>query len=222
MTTAFRHPHLTEMDRVARARRKESREKLDLDVDAFVRQVKALPVFKDCPRSIARTRVAIVNTAFGYGGRAHGNRMARVRVSLSTPVWWVLETIVHELVHCALPDGTGHNERFRRTLARAVNELWGVVVDPNSKSPTGYVARYGLDTLIENHLECEIREGRLDYPRRVPEVAADELATKALRRAIRAAHASKMLAKTETRLKRAETIAKKWRAKVKRLTLPTE
>ncbi len=73
----------------------------------------------------------------------------------------------------------------------AVNELWGVVVDPNSKSPTGYVARYGLDTLIENHLECEIREGRLDYPRRAPEVAADELATKALRRAIRAAHASR-------------------------------
>ncbi len=51
VTTAFRHPHLTEMDRIARVRHKESSEKPDLDVDAFARQVKALPVFRDFARA---------------------------------------------------------------------------------------------------------------------------------------------------------------------------
>ncbi len=236
-TTAFRHPHLTEMDRVARARRKESREKLDLDVDAFVRQVKALPVFKDCPRSIVKTKVVFMHSAFGSSGWAHGNKVARIRTTFASLLGgsdqteegaytkrlaWLLDTIVHELVHCALPDKTGHNERFRLTFARAVRELWGLEVDPNPKNETGRVACYGLDGLIESHLESELREGRLIYPKQAPAPAPDESATKALRRAIRAAHASKMLAKAETRLKRAETIAKKWRAKVKRLTLPTE
>lgn len=218
----YRHPQLAEIERVARARRKMSREQLDLDVEAFVLQVKALPVFQDCPRSIARTRIVMIHGAFGRGGRAHGNKRALIRISPATPIWWLLETIVHELVHCALPDRTVHNERFRLTLARAIRELWGFEVDPNPKpaSGRGRAPKYRLDEIIEQTLECEIREGRITYPRRLPEPAEAVEARKAAERSDRAArratHASKMLARAETRLKRAETIAKKWRAKVKR------
>jgi len=215
-----RHPHLTEMDRVARARRKASREALDLDVETFVRQVKALPVFADCPRPIARTRVVLVHSAFQHGGRAHGNRMARIRVSPSTPLWWVLETIVHELVHCALPARVSHNERFRLTLARAVRELWGLDVDPNPKEQSGRVARYGLDKRIEQHLECELAEGRLPYPRlapEAPEAREARLVAEARDRIdTRARHAARMLALAQTRLKRAKTIERKWRLRVQR------
>lgn len=232
----FRHPQLTELDRVARARRKQSRENLDLDVEAFIREVKALPVFKDCPRSITRTKVVFTHTAFVSGGYSHGQKMARVRATFAPAIGdtgkapadiylervaWLLDTIVHELVHCALPDRTVHNERFRRTLARAVRELWGFEVDPNPKSASGRVARYGLDDVIERHLEECLRNGTLTYPKLVRAAPEDAASVKeAARRAqktARAAHASKMLARAETRLRRAETIAKKWRARVKRL-----
>ena len=218
----YRHPQLTEIDRVARVRRKASREQLDLDVDAFVKQVKALPVFKDCPRSIARTRVVVIHGAFGQSGRAHENKRALIHTSISTPIWWLLETIVHELVHCALPNGVVHGERFRLTLVRAVRELWGFEMDPSPKpdSGKGRTPMYLLDELIERALECELTEGRITYPRRIIEpvevVEARKVAERSERVERRAAHATKMLARAETRLKRAETIAKKWRAKVKR------
>ena len=230
----FRHPQLTEMDRIARQRRKESREKLDLDVDAYIRQVKALPVFKDAPRSIAHTKVVLTHTAFGQSGYAHGNKRALIRSTFAPllgdlldghtqeaayqkRIVWLLNTIVHELVHCALPDRTVHNERFRLTLARATRELWGFEVDPNPKTGAGRVACYGLDLVIEERLELELREGRVSYPKLVPVAPESKEAARAAQRAARAAHAAQMLAKAETRLKRAETIAKKWRARVKRL-----
>lgn len=46
---------------IERARRAASKARLDLDVDTFVRAVKALPVFRDCPRSIKRTKVVLVH-----------------------------------------------------------------------------------------------------------------------------------------------------------------
>lgn len=215
-----RHPHLVSMDRIARSRRTLVRAWLPLDVPAFVAQVKALPVFKDCPRSIARTKVQIVYSAFATGGRAHGNRLARIRVSPSADLAWTLETIVHELVHCALPSRIGHNERFRLTLARAVRELWGVEVDPNPINVNGRVLTYTIDYKIEERLREALDIGLLSYPKReMPteeEVAAQKKAANDARIEQRAAHAARMLAQASTRLKRAKTIERKWRAKVQR------
>jgi len=213
------HPHLTAMERVARTRRKFVRAWLPIDVPTFVKQVKALPVFKDCPRSIARTKVEIVYTAHSSGGIAHGNRKARVRVSPSTDLAHVLETIVHELVHCALPDGVVHGERFRLTLARTVRELWGIDVDPNPKDDSGRVSRYGLDHIIEGRLRDMIVLGQVTYPMREAPVEED---TATRRRAAsealvtkRAAHAATMLARAEKRSKAAQRALTKWRAKVR-------
>lgn len=214
------HPHLVAINKVARERREFVRAWLPLDIPTFVAQVKALPVFKDCPRSIAKTKVELIYTAFQTGGRAHGNRLARIRVSPSAPLVWLLETIVHELVHCALPDYTGHNERFRLTLARAVKELWNIEVDPNPKETSGRVARYGLDHFIEGVLEGELHEGRLQYPlRALPAEGEAEARRKTesdARVEQRAAHATRMLTRADTRLKRAKTLEKKWRLKVQR------
>jgi hypothetical protein len=215
----FRHPHLVAMDRVARDRRDFVRAWLPLDIPAFVAQVKALPVFKDCPRSIARTKVEIVYTAFQTGGRAHGDRLARIRVSPSASLAWVISTIVHELVHCALPARTGHNERFRRTLARAARELWGFELDPNPVNERGRVLTYALDHKLDALLDKALGEG-LSYPlREVPaeeDVAVRRRAESDARVAQRAAHATRMLARAATRLKRAKTLEQKWRLKVQR------
>lgn len=224
-----RHPLLTEQDRIERERRKASEARLDLDVEAFVKQVKALPVFKDCPRSIRHTKVVLVHTAFTTGGRAHGNRMARIRVTFApvmgnngkteeenyrTRLAWTLETVVHELVHCALPDYTNHNERFRLVLARAVRELWGIEVDPNPAGENGRVARYGLDAIIEAKLEEALAAGAVDYPRRVEAPKPPRAVVMASLVEKRAAHAAKMLDKAEKRAKAAQRVLSKWRKKV--------
>ena len=228
-----RHPQLTEIDRVMRKRREASRARLDLDFDAFVVQVKALPVFADCPRSIKNTTAQLVHTSFDHnsGGRAHGNARVRIRVSFSpspsgealteekyrSNLAWLLETTVHELVHCALPSGTVHNERFRRTLARAVRELWGIEVDPNPTSVHVRPGQYELDHNIERILEDRLAEG-LDYPRRVvaskpPKPSRAEVMSKVVEK--RAAHAAKMFAKAEKRAKAAQRTLTKWRQKAR-------
>ena len=219
MTPATRHPHLVAMDRVARARRRLIREWLPLDIPAFVKQVKALPVFQDCPCSIAKTKVEISYTAFATGGRAHGARLARIRISPSASLAWGLETIVHELVHCALPSRTHHNERFRRTLARAAKELWGVELDPNPTNERGRVLCYALDHRLDAWLETALKAG-LEYPKRAfatdEDRASEKKAATAARVEQRAAHAARMLARAETRLKRAKALEKRWRVKVMR------
>jgi hypothetical protein len=216
------HPHLAEINRAARDRRALVRAWLPLDVPTFVRQVKALPIFKDCPRSIRQTKVKIVPAAFNNGGRAHGNRFVRIRVTPTSHLAWILETIVHELVHCALPDGVVHNERFRRTLARAARELWGVEFEPNPMNEHGRVLRYALDGKIEEYLRSALDAG-LDYPKRTlsaisseEDIAARRKAETAARVEKRSAHAARMLALAESRLKRAKTLEKKWRLKVRR------
>jgi len=60
----------------------------------------------------------------------------------------------------------------------------------------------------------------LDYPKRVfsteEERASEKKAATAERVEQRAAHAARMLARAETRLKHAKTLEKKWRVKVMR------
>jgi hypothetical protein len=196
-----------------RTRRQLAASGMDLDVPTFVRQVKALPVFKDCPRPIKRTEVVVIPSAHAYGGRAHGNRMVRIRFSPATTASWLLETIVHELVHAALPSGENHGERFRLTLARAARELWGIDIpaDAIPKGGNGRARRYGLDGLIETALEPIVLAG--GYPKRavvaVDRVEARKLALAALVEK-RAAHATRMLERAERRLKLARTVRARW------------
>jgi hypothetical protein len=207
------HPHLLAIGRAAGARRKLAASGMDLDVPAFVRQVKALPVFKDCPHPITRTKVVVVPSAYTGGGYAHGNRMVRIRFAPTTTASWLLGTIVHELVHAALPSGANHGERFRLTLARAARELWGIEVSMEAvpRGKNGQAHRYGLDDLIEKALEPIALAG--GYPKRVV-VVVDRAETR--KRALgalvekRAAHAARMLAKADRKLKLARTVRAKW------------
>ncbi|MDQ8044927.1 MAG: hypothetical protein REI11_09995 [Patulibacter sp.] len=42
------------------------------------------------------------------------------------------ETVMHELIHCVLPDEEAHGDLFRFTLRKAARERWpGIVLPPN-------------------------------------------------------------------------------------------
>lgn len=193
----------------------------DVDFETFIAQVKALPVFADCPRSIKKTEVRLVYSRH-RSGRAHGNRFVRIRISPFCGMDWVLETIVHELVHAALPDGTGHNERFRRTLARAVRELWGIDLDPNPKDEHGRRPIYLQDADIEEVLRGALAIGWVSYPKKAPPEPIDPAAREAARRARlaelverRYQRALKMFARAQKRALAAEKIRSKWLTKVR-------
>ena len=213
------HPHKLEIARKERERRVAARAAFDIDTDALAQQMKSLPVFRDCPRPIRGTRVVIVYTAYATGGYAHGNRMVRIRVSSATKLEWLMMAMLHELVHAALPARVCHNERFRRTLARAAFEMWGISTDPNPKEANGRVARYGLDRILEASLKRLLETG-LGYPQRAPVAEGDKELRQRERRARlvekRSAHAARMLRKAARRLKIARTVERRWRTKVQR------
>lgn len=194
----------------------------DVDFEAFIAQVKALPVFARCPRSIKKTEVRLVYTTCRQSGRAHGNRFVRICFGPTTGHAWVLETIVHELVHSALPERTGHNERFRLTLARAVQELWGIDLDPSPKDEQGRRQIYLQDANITEVLRGALAMGWVTYPKKVAVAPIDPAALEAARKARlaglverRRQHALKMFARAEKRALAAAKTRAKWLAKVR-------
>jgi hypothetical protein len=97
-----------------------------VDIDQAVVEFRKLPVFRDHPiPSPLRVDVSIAahrpthyrGTAFYKSGRI------RIMSGRETPPARILEVLLHELTHMALP-GHGHDELFRKTFARAVREAW--------------------------------------------------------------------------------------------------
>jgi len=147
------------------------------------------------------------------------SRKIRVAFGPAAKPEHVLEVLVHEMCHCACPPREWHGERFRLTLRRAASELWGIDVPLLTGKNRGEErnAAYAMDRLIMTELEKKIALGGVDlFPPapKAPKPSRAELSKKLVEK--RAAHATKMLARAVARLRRAETIEKKWRAKVRR------
>lgn len=205
------HP-LSRRALVARHRRTIPRVLGGVDVDKAVAAMRKLPVFRDhpLPRKI-RVDVGLRETR-GVRGTAwpHEDRI-RVAGFPETAPAYVLEVVLHELVHLACPTGEHHGERFRRVFARAVREMWSIEVPIDPPDP----GRYGNKSYAQGRLVVEALKGRPhdfapDPP--TPEKPRHEIIDGRVQ--ARAEHARKMLKKAATRRKRAETIEKKWKAKV--------
>lgn len=64
--------------------------------------------------------------ATGRYGHAWGNWEIQVNDVPGLDVYDTLETLIHELVHCALPDDVHHGELFHNTLDQAFLEVYGL------------------------------------------------------------------------------------------------
>ncbi len=132
----------------------------------------------------------------------------------------VLEVLMHEMCHMALPPRTMHNERFRLTLKRAAHELWGIDVPllSGSDREAHSNAAYAMDSLIMAALEEKIACGEVELfkpePKtKTPKPTRAELSEKMVEK--RAAHTLKMLSRAEARAKAAQHTLTKWRKKAR-------
>lgn len=205
----------------AQRRRANPRVLGGVDVDEAVEHLRRVEPLKSLlPRR--RIRVDVGHTTHrgdgGCGGRAFISKTRpRMRVYGGADVVpeRVLEVVLHELCHLALPAGVSHGERFRRTFARAVREAWGIEV-PVDGDREGYANySYRMGWLVIEQLRGLIASGSVNiYP---PEPAQPK-PSRAERNAQliekRAAHAAKMLAAAERKLKLAKTVHARWRTKV--------
>ncbi len=154
-----------------------------------------------------------------YSGRAW-TRRRRMRVAFGPGATKaaVLEVLVHEMCHLACPPREAHGERFRLTLRRAARELWGIEVPLLSGKNRAEEknAAYKMDRLIMAELEARVAAGAVE----TFDFVAPEKSSRAERNnklvEKRAAHAVKMLAQYERKLKLVRTLHRKWKAKVQR------
>lgn len=198
----------------AAARRKLGAVAAGVDIQkAFAAYRKFAPFLGNLGRHI-KVQVGHRAEARWSGHAAVYSRSLRVAYGPSATKAEVLEVLVHEMCHLACPRREGHGERFRLTLRRAAKELWGIDVPLLKSSERGveHNASYAMDRLIMDELEMLVAAGKVEvFPYEAP--AAPRRSREALVEQ-RAAHAARMLARAETRLKRAKTLERKWRLKV--------
>jgi hypothetical protein len=154
----------------------------------------------------------------GCGGRAW-NYARRIRIygGPDTTKARVLEVLIHEMCHLALPAGIAHSERFRRTFARACEQAWGldVPLDPPVEPSDRNVIAYAQSRLVVAMLEPKIEAGEVETfpaaPAPAPKPRVEQTAELVEKRA---KHAVTMLARAEKKAKTAQRVLSKWRKKV--------
>jgi SprT-like family protein len=154
----------------------------------------------------------------GTRGTAYtSRRKLRVAVGPDATPERVLEVLVHEMCHLALPGDVGHGERFRLTFRRACSELWGIDV-PLDAPPVNGVVAYGMGQVATEKLHERIARGEIalfppDSRVEAPKPSRAELSVKLVEK--RASHAVKMMTRAEKRAKAAQRTLAKWRKKVR-------
>lgn len=187
-----------------------------VDLDQALAAYRKLPPFVG---NLGKVRLEVAHRMeLGTRGTAF-NRQRRLRVAAgpdATPER-VLEVLVHEMCHLALPNDVSHGERFRRVFKRACQELWGIDVPLDAPPRQGVIA-YGMGDLATAALKEKIARGEIPlFP-----PASTALALKPTRAQLsavlverRAAHAARMLARAEKKQKAAQRALTRWRKKVR-------
>ena len=184
-----------------------------IDLKKAFEAYRKLPPFKG---NLGKVKLVVAHRSFrGTRGTAWiRRRKLRVAVGPGATQSRVLEVLVHEMCHLVLPVREGHSERFRRTFARACQEIWGIEVPIDCEPYMGVVA-YGMGEFAARKLRELIEAGEIDTfpPDSVP-VASKKVRLDALVEQ-RAEHAARMLARAERRAKLAQRLLTKWRTKVR-------
>ncbi len=137
----------------------------------------------------------------------------------------VLELLLHELAHCALPRES-HSERFIALVVRTARELWGVSVEGwiGIGRGTKRVRAYAVDERIVEELAPRLDAGayvpRAAKPLPEPATPAERLQRAATARSARVdkreAKVRALLAEHEEKLRREQKLVRKYRIKVRR------
>lgn len=153
----------------------------------------------------------------GTRGTAYmGRRKIRIAAGPDATQERVLEVLVHEMTHLAVPNDVQHSERFRLTFRRACLNLWGIDV-PLDAPPRGGCIAYGMGDLASEKLKEKIANGEIELFKPDPKTQPTkptraELSAKRVEK--NEAHAIRMLARAEKDEKNAHERAAKWRRKV--------
>jgi hypothetical protein len=202
--------------RAAAQRRARGHVVAGVDLDKALAAYRKLPPFKGNLGAI-KLRVAH-RTAGGTRGTAWPvRRRFRIAAGPDATPERVLEVLVHEMCHLAVPRDTHHGERFRLVFRRACRELWGIDLPRDPPASQGCIA-YGMGEIATKALKEKIASGEIDLFPSAPTVSPTkpsraELAAKVVEK--RAAHAFKMMARAEKRSKAAQRALTKWREKVR-------
>lgn len=126
-----------------------------VDIDRAVTEFRKLPVFREYPiPTPLRVDVSVYahrptrfrGTAFYKSGRI------RIMAGRETSPARILEVVLHELVHMAVP-GHGHDELFRKVFARAVREAWVLEIPIDLRSAhRGHLRAYAMGDYLVGKL----------------------------------------------------------------------
>jgi len=186
-----------------------------IDLDKALASIRKVPPFKgNLSRHI---HFAVAHTTrSGVSGRAW-TRQQRMRIAAGTDATpeRVLQVLVHEMVHLALPPGIAHGERFRRTFQRACRNLWKIEVPLDAEPSRGIIA-YGMGRMAEKLLREKIEKGEIDLFPPDPEKPKPTREER-MRMVVeaRAEHAYVMHKRWAKKLAIAEGAEAKWRKKVR-------
>lgn len=207
---------LKEKQRAATARRKLGHVVAGIDLDKALAAYRRHPPFIGC---LGKIKLEVAHRIErGTRGTAWTSRR-KIRVAAGPDVTpeRVLEVLVHEMVHLAVPSDVHHGERFRLTFRKACRELWSIEVPLDAPARMGVVA-YGMGDIASEMLREKIAKNEIElFPPTVKEAAPkpsrSELSAKLVEK--RASHAVKMMARAEKRAKSAQRTLTKWREKVR-------
>lgn len=165
----------------------------------------------------------------GAWGMAHtASRVVHVRLTEGASIEEAVETLLHELVHCACPLREHHGELFCRRLIACAREAFGLdlsTADLLALPASGGRVAYAIDTAVRDAMAAagvgdKLRADmacRFEPPpvETDEQIAARREAASLARIAAREAHARAKLAAWEKRAESAKRVASKWRAKVR-------
>jgi hypothetical protein len=199
----------------AAARRKLGHVAAGVDLDKAFAAYRKIPPFVGNLGHI-KLSVGHRTEARWSGHAATYRRSLRVAYGPSATKAEVLEVLMHEMVHLACPRREHHGERFKLTLRRAARELWGIEVPMVQGKDRGdeHNAAYAMDRLIMTALEGLVAEGKVETFPYEPKPKKPKVPSGALVER-RAAHAVKMLTRSEKRAQAAQRTLSKWRQKVR-------
>lgn len=203
----------------AKARKEAPRVLAGVDVDKAVEGLLKLPALAQrIPKrkNGRKLRVSVGHIPRAFSGRAWPYSF-RIYVAAAPDAkpHQVLVTILHELVHIATPRAS-HGEEFRLVYRRALRQAWDIEINPDMEVGDRGLRAYAMDQLAEEMLAERISAGAVElYPPDPPAPKPERREVMAAVVERRAAHAATMLARAETRLKRAKTLHQKWAAKVR-------
>jgi hypothetical protein len=200
--------------RAAAQRRARGHVVAGVDLDKALAAYRKLPPFKGNLGAI-KLRVAH-RTAGGTRGTAWPvRRRFRIAAGPDATPERVLEVLVHEMCHLAVPRDTHHGERFRLVFRRACRELWGIDLPLDPPASQGCIA-YGMGEIATKALKEKIASGEIDlFPAAppAPKPTRSERSRTLVEK--RAARAAKMLAQAEKNLRSVRRSLAKWRTKVR-------